>query len=428
MMKRLLIVIAILSSIHAWAQQGIKFEETLNWEQIKAKAKKENSYIFIDAYATWCVPCKEMSAKIFSKQEIGDFYNKNFINVAIQFDRKSTDNKRIKEWYNDAKKIKDNFKILAYPTYLYFNPNGELVYKIVGANYDPTSFLENTKLALDTKTQYPTLKDQFVNGKRDTAFLATLIKAGINSSDMKSLPTFINSYLKSQTNLLTKQNIIYIFYGTQSTTDFGFETLQKHSEAIDSVIGKGFSRKTVNRLIFNETVFPMLKTNAVIKNYGGGMIDYQGDLNKSVDWQTVSNLVKNKFPDRLEEVNRFSKTLYYQWAEDWTKYAEVVSEYLEKKPNQLNPDELSDYTEVLFQFSNDSSQLQKAESWSKLSMASKGTDPIRYKVINTRLLYKNGKKAEAITQMQSVIDSLGQTSGQLVDEVNKMKNNEKTWF
>ncbi len=100
-MKRLLIVIAVLSSIHAWAQQGIKFEETLNWEQIKAKAKKENSYIFIDAYATWCVPCKEMSAKIFSKQEIGDFYNKNFINVAIQFDRKSTDNKRIKEWYND---------------------------------------------------------------------------------------------------------------------------------------------------------------------------------------------------------------------------------------------------------------------------------------------------------------------------------------
>lgn len=427
-MKRLLIVIVILSSINARAQQGIKFEKTLNWEQIKAKAKKENSYIFVDAYATWCIPCKEMTAKIFPRQEIGDFYNKNFINVAIQFDRKSTDNKRIKEWYSDAKKIKDNYKILEYPTYLYFNPNGELVYKIVGANYDPTSFLENTKLALDPKTQYPTLKDQFVNGKRDTAFLATLIKAGINSSDMKSLPTFINPYLKSQTNLLTKQNIIYIFYGTQSTTDFGFETLQKHSEAIDSVIGKGFSRKTVNRLIFNETVFPMLKTNAVIKNYGGGMVDYQGDLNKNVDWPTVSNLVKNKFPDRLEEVTRFSKTLYYQWAEDWTKYAEIVTEYLEKKPNQLNPDELSDHTEVIFQFSNDSSQLQKAEGWSKLAMSSNGTDPTRYKVINTRLMYKNGKKAEAINQMQSVIDSLGQTSGQLVDEVNKMKNNEKTWF
>jgi thioredoxin-related protein len=427
-MKRLLIVIVILSSIHARAQQGIKFEKALNWEQIKAKAKKENSYIFVDAYTTWCIPCKEMTAKIFPRQEIGDFFNKNFINVAIQFDRKSTDNKRIKEWYSDAKKIRDNYKILEYPTYLYFNPDGELVYKIVGANYDPTSFLENTKLALDPKTQYPTLKDQFANGKRDTAFLATLIKAGINSYDMKSLPNFINPYLKSQINLLTKQNIIYIFYGTQSTTDFGFETLQKHPEAVDSVIGKGFSRKTVNRLIFNETVFPMLRTNAVIKNYGGGMVEYQGDLNKSVDWPTVSNLVKNKFPDRLEEVNRFSKTLYYQWAEDWTKYAEVVSEYLGKNPNQLNPDELSDYTEVIFQFSNDSTQLKKAESWSELALSSKGTDPIRYKVINTRLMYKNGKKAEAINQMQSVIDSLGQTSGQLVDEVNKMKNNEKTWF
>ncbi len=41
--------------------QGIDFDKKNNWNAIKARAKVENKYIFVDAFATWCAPCHKMS-------------------------------------------------------------------------------------------------------------------------------------------------------------------------------------------------------------------------------------------------------------------------------------------------------------------------------------------------------------------------------
>ena len=45
-------------------KDGIKFEKD-NWENTLAKAKVENKIVFVDAYTTWCGPCKKMDAKTF---------------------------------------------------------------------------------------------------------------------------------------------------------------------------------------------------------------------------------------------------------------------------------------------------------------------------------------------------------------------------
>ncbi len=53
--------------------RGIKFENELDWQQVLAKAKAENKYIFVDCYATWCIPCKKMDTDVYSSQKVGDF-------------------------------------------------------------------------------------------------------------------------------------------------------------------------------------------------------------------------------------------------------------------------------------------------------------------------------------------------------------------
>ncbi|MDQ0782562.1 thioredoxin domain-containing protein [Chryseobacterium sp. W4I1] len=77
-MKKLAIFSSLFIAALAWAQ-GIKFEDS-NFATILAKAKKENKLIFIDAYASWCGPCKLMVKNIFPLQTVGDFYNSHFIN------------------------------------------------------------------------------------------------------------------------------------------------------------------------------------------------------------------------------------------------------------------------------------------------------------------------------------------------------------
>ncbi|MDZ7846006.1 MAG: thioredoxin family protein [Owenweeksia sp.] len=47
-------------------------------------AEEEGKPIFMDCYTTWCGPCKWMSANIFTQQEVGDYYNENY--VCVKFD------------------------------------------------------------------------------------------------------------------------------------------------------------------------------------------------------------------------------------------------------------------------------------------------------------------------------------------------------
>lgn len=65
-MKKLSIFSALFIGALAFAQ-GIKFEDT-NFSTILAKAKKENKLIFIDAYASWCGPCKLMVKNVLDKK------------------------------------------------------------------------------------------------------------------------------------------------------------------------------------------------------------------------------------------------------------------------------------------------------------------------------------------------------------------------
>ncbi|MDG1903455.1 MAG: thioredoxin domain-containing protein, partial [Schleiferiaceae bacterium] len=61
-MKKNLMFYLLLSTAAVMAQpkleDGIKFEQG-NWANTLAKAKAENKIVFVDAYTTWCGPCKK---------------------------------------------------------------------------------------------------------------------------------------------------------------------------------------------------------------------------------------------------------------------------------------------------------------------------------------------------------------------------------
>ncbi|MBO9572856.1 MAG: thioredoxin family protein, partial [Chitinophagaceae bacterium] len=103
---------------------GVKFTDGLTWEQIKTKAKKENKYIFVDCYATWCAPCKEMDKYVYPLEVVGQATNKDFISVKVQIDSVKNDANHIQLLYPLARKLKKEYNINALPTYLFFSPDG----------------------------------------------------------------------------------------------------------------------------------------------------------------------------------------------------------------------------------------------------------------------------------------------------------------
>ena len=77
----------LLISIFTMAQDNsIEFIDN-DFAKAKEAAKKSGKLIFVDAYTTWCGPCKWMAANKFTNDTIAEFYNKNFISLKMDMEK-----------------------------------------------------------------------------------------------------------------------------------------------------------------------------------------------------------------------------------------------------------------------------------------------------------------------------------------------------
>lgn len=132
-MKKLLLLLALTISSFALSAQ-VKFESGTLRSLIE-KASAENKLIFVDCYAVWCGPCKQMDANVFPRKDVGDFMNSNFINA--KFDMEKGEGLSIAKKYN----------ISSYPTFLILNKRGEEVGRLVGSSDGP-EFINRVQDAL----------------------------------------------------------------------------------------------------------------------------------------------------------------------------------------------------------------------------------------------------------------------------------------
>lgn len=118
----LLITIAVgLSSFSLSNKEskGINFFEG-NFKAAQAKAKAEKKLIFLDAYAAWCGPCKRMAANVFTDAAVGDYFNKNFVNLKIDMEK------------GEGVQLSKQYQVQYFPTLFFIDANGKVVKQIVG--------------------------------------------------------------------------------------------------------------------------------------------------------------------------------------------------------------------------------------------------------------------------------------------------------
>jgi thiol:disulfide interchange protein len=129
----------------AQSSAGIKFFEG-TWASAVSKAKLENKAIFVDAYASWCGPCKYMKKTIFTMPEVGTFYNKNFVNLAIDWEKA------------EARPLHNKYPLRAFPTLLFFNPATEQVVAVAEGALDGSNMIAfgNYGLSMLNKDNQPT--------------------------------------------------------------------------------------------------------------------------------------------------------------------------------------------------------------------------------------------------------------------------------
>ena len=91
-----------------------------SWTEALKRAAAQNKYIFVDAYASWCGPCKMLKATTFKNNKVAAFYNGNFINVAIDMEK------------GQGPALAAQWGLRVYPTLIIFNAKGKPVYGTEG--------------------------------------------------------------------------------------------------------------------------------------------------------------------------------------------------------------------------------------------------------------------------------------------------------
>lgn len=145
MKKYLFVFIAALFSLSAIAQKnsktstvevdGIKFFNG-TFEKALEEAAKQKKIIFMDAYTTWCGPCKMLSAKTFPDKAVGEFFNKHFINVKMDMEKGEGPNLAMK------------YDVKAYPTLLFIDKSGKKLHVKLGF-VTPEVLIEEGKKVID---------------------------------------------------------------------------------------------------------------------------------------------------------------------------------------------------------------------------------------------------------------------------------------
>ena len=161
--------------------------QEINWmtmnEALEAQ-KKEPKKIFMDAYTTWCGPCKMLDKNTFSNRDVADYINANFYpvkfnaegNEVINYKDHTFENPKFdpeRRGRNSQHTFATAMKITGYPSLVFFDEKGNLLNVMPG--YRTPGQLE-VFLKLFAKDDYKEITSNEEWKKYQEAFQATFNK------------------------------------------------------------------------------------------------------------------------------------------------------------------------------------------------------------------------------------------------------------
>lgn len=412
-MRKIAALLAFLPLFGLAQDKGIHFQHGLSWTEIQAKAKAENKYIFMDCFTTWCGPCKYMSSTIFPQESVGSYMNDKFISVKVQLDTSKNDNEDVKKWYADGHEIMQKYSVRAFPTFLFFAPDGSIVHRMVGAG-EAKEFLERASAAVDPAKQYYPLIEKYNKGERNPDFLRKAAMAASDAYDAPTAKKISAEYLQTQKDLLTKENIEFLDKFTNTSKDKGFEVFMKNPAKVNAVLGAGKAEQKVRTIAFNEDVVPKIYDNETRQ------------FIENVDWVALEKNLTAKYPSLGGELASFGKVTYYKYKKDWKNFQAAIIPYMEKYSAKASDNDLNEYAWAIFENCNDVACLQQALEWSKKSFQKDNNAGFMDTYAN--LLYKMGKKDDAIAWETKAMNASPEGERKNYQEtLEKMNKGEKTW-
>jgi thiol-disulfide isomerase/thioredoxin len=331
-MKKTAFLIPLLFCAVACFAQGIDFFHG-TWAEALQKAKAEQKLIFVDAYASWCGPCKRMARDVFPQKKAGEFFNANFVNLKIDMEKE------------ENAEFAGKYPVGSYPTLMFIDDNGKVVMKEVGAK-EVDMLIETARKALSKNNRFAEYEKAYNEGGRDPQMVYNYVRA-LNQAGKPSLKV-VNEYLKTQTDLNSEFNLRFILEGASEVDSRVFDLLLEKREAIAKLAGE-------------EVVNGRIET--ACKNTLKKAIEYKN----TALLDEVKTKIKKARPDIAQKIAAESEMAYYAATNNPEQFLKAAKTF-QKQEVKKNPALLDDLvTTVLRAFPTDKKVLDTAQKWAKMA-------------------------------------------------------------
>lgn len=369
-MKKIISLIFLFVSLVVWSQESIAFEKSA-FKDILAKAKTENKLVFLDAYASWCGPCKLMEKNVFPKEQVKKYYNSNFINAHFDMEK------------GEGKEIAAKYGIHSYPTYLFLNGDGEVVFKGLG-------YLEESEfLALGNEANSVgkggSAKARFEKGETDPAFLLNAIKLNANTDPEFAKKVSERYFSLRPKKAYTQDEVSMLLYFLKSSNEANYKVFVADKNEIIKILPENTYQQFDNQM----------KMNAIVEK---AVNQQTGAIDEKLFLTEASKVVGDQ--EAKLSLNRLKVNLYLATGK-FTEFEKVAIDYYGNGEGFDN-NELNRAAYIFSENISNTESLKKAVVWAEKSVMASETPENTY--ILAKLYLKTGNKTAAKLYAQQSVN------------------------
>ncbi|MCB0517011.1 MAG: thioredoxin family protein, partial [Bacteroidetes bacterium] len=341
-----------------------------SWKDALKTAQKQEKIIFVEAYATWCAPCREMEQEVFSNPDVANYFNQNFVNFRANIGT------------IDGEEFKAKYEVAYLPDIIFLNTDGEVIFR------------DNGKMST---SELITLAEQLLNDQQQN-------KRKKNTTSSKNVANNSNApspvFTPSNTNYYAATHLDRMYQEGYRKADFLYKYAQqlRSNNQITAPVANDYLKKvcwnpskrhqasTINFIYDFADEAPSKALELLIKrhkeyddHYGGLHIEtkIKNSLRVGVKRAAI-NRNENDFKECLRLARKAPmqnsrdfiseiKCTYYLEIKDWNEYADEINGYAYR--NQ-RPDAvfLNNAAVNILYNTSDGKLLKRATNWAERSI------------------------------------------------------------